>query len=128
MNDPVREYCRKKGYADHVIQGGIGYLVESWEQIVQSIANGETQYKYDYLNDLDGRQILEEVLKVANSDQRKRFSTRIEVADQRFLSLTISTRECLWGSKNAIKHGWTREKHWWYFRRPPNVDVAEWPA
>lgn len=82
---------------------------------MQSIANGETQYKYDYLNDLDGRQIVEEVLKVAKSDQR-------------FLSLTSPKRECLWGSKNAINHGWTREKHWWYFHRPPDVDDAEWPA
>ena len=31
MNDPVREYCRKKEYADHVIHGGIRYLVEFWD-------------------------------------------------------------------------------------------------
>ena len=95
---------------------------------MQSIANGDTQYIYDYLNDLDGRQILDEVLNVADPDQKSRFLKRIEVADQLFLSLAIPTMECIWGSKNAIKHGWTREKHWWYFHRPINVDDDEWPG
>jgi hypothetical protein len=125
-NDPVREYCRRRGYADHVIHGGMRYLVESWETVVQSIVNGETQYQDDYLNDMDGRQILDEVLSVATSEQRKEFSTRIEIADQRFLAIVIPTRECLWGDGNAKKHGWTRAKQWWYFHRPPNVDSHEW--
>jgi len=126
MNDPVREYCRKRGYADHVIQGGIRYLVESWERVVQSIASGEPQYQYDYLNDMDGRQILDEVLSVATSEQRDEYSTRIEIADKRFLAIAIPTRKCIWGEENEKKHDWKKEKHWWYFHRPPNVDNQEW--
>jgi len=119
MNDPVREYCRRRGYAEHVIEGGMRYLVESWEYVVQSVVNREIQFQDDYLNDMDGRQILEEVVTVATSEQKTEFFDRIEIADRRFLDVAVPTADSLWGNVNARKHGWTREKHWWYFSIVP---------
>ena len=126
MTDPVKEYCRKRGYADHVVRGGMTYLVESWEQTVESVARGEVQFQDDYLNDMDGRQIPDEVLAVVTDEQKTQFGQRIAKADQRFLAAVIPTTECLWGDQNAKKHGLTRENQWWYFNRPTNVDEREW--
>lgn len=125
MPDPVRAYCRTKGYAAHVVQGGMPYLVESWERVVESVVSGEVQFQDDYLNDMDGRRILEEALAVASPKQKAQFSERIAAADQRFLAVAVPTKECIWGDENAVKHRWKREKQWWYFHRPPNVE-HEW--
>ena len=53
MSDPVRDYLQKKGCADHVINGGLAGLVETWEGIVESVAEGYSLGLDDYLNDLD---------------------------------------------------------------------------
>jgi hypothetical protein len=127
MKDPVREYCRKKGYADHVIQGGMRHLVESWEKVVQSLIDGGVQYYYDYLNDMDGRQILEEVVGVATIEQKTEYCDRIKAADRHFLSIVTPTDKCIWGDENAMERGWTKNTNWWYFHRPPNIDDQEWP-
>jgi hypothetical protein len=126
MNDPVPEYCRRRGYAERVIEGGMRYLVESWEHVVESVVNGEIQFQDDYLNDMDGRQILEEVVTVATSEQKAEFFDRIEIADRRFLAVAVPTEDCIWGDANARKYGWTRETHWWYFYRPPKVEKNDW--
>ena len=121
MTDPVRDYLRSREYADHVVRDGLEGLVRAWEATVQSVAAGEEQYQDDYLNDMDGRSILEEALGVAPDAERSRWVDRVRAADDMIRSHLISTLECIWGEENANKHGYSRERDWWYYHRPMTV-------
>jgi hypothetical protein len=125
MNDPIREYCRQKGCADFVVEGGLDYLIPTWERIVDSVVKGEPQYQDDYLNDVDTRQIIAEVLPIATESQREAILERLEAADKRMHSAVVPTKECIWGKENAEQYGWSREEQWWYFTRPRNVE-SDW--
>jgi hypothetical protein len=121
-SEPVREYCRLKGYADHVVQGGLERLVRGWEAAVSYLLAGKPQYLCEYLNDLDGRCILEESLAMAHPEQRQAVALRVQAADDLFLNATVLTEECLWGPENEQSHGWTAAAHWWYYRKPKNYE------
>ena len=75
----------------------------------------------DYLNDLDGRQLLEEALAVAPKEQKEAFLKRVHHADELMKSLVESTERCLWGEEVAEAEGWTPKKNWWYFSKPINA-------
>src|SRR5690349_15137244 len=79
QTDPVRENCRQRRYADHVILGGLDGLVERWEERVASIADSERlgYLVEEYCNDLAGRRILWEVLPLATEEQRQAVTGRI---------------------------------------------------
>jgi hypothetical protein len=118
MIDPIKEYCRKKGYANHVVKGGLKYLVTNWERTVASITNGYSFGLDDYLNDMDGRKILNEVLDIATDEQKNLIEARIKIADESFFSLTSLSPRCIWGELNELKYGYSRDKDWWYYRIP----------
>ena len=120
--DPVRTYFKQRGCARHVVDGGLTGLVESWEQTVRSVASGYTLTLDDYLNDLDSRQLIDDVWSIAGEDQRGEVLVRLRQSDDLMRRVTRPLSVCLWGEKNAIQQGWTPEKNWWYFSRP--VDAA----
>jgi hypothetical protein len=126
MSDTVRDYLKSKGYAAHVVRGGLNRLVEDWEQIVNSIMRGEAQEYYEYLNDMDSRCILEEALMIAPAELANKFRKRVADADQRVQAYLEETDDCIWGAEVAAKRGYTREGEWWYFHRPRNIDES-WP-
>src|SRR5450631_1456598 len=104
--DVVRNYLQRLGCPDFVVQGGIARLIERWERVVASVVAGQEQFEDDYLNDMDGRGILEEVLAVAPPIERNLWSDRIAAADQRIRSHLLPTRECIWGKENAQSRGY----------------------
>ena len=78
-DESIKTYCKERGYADFVVEGGLDYLVSNWEKTVAYIARGYANMViYDYLNDMDGRRILAEVLPLANEGQRIRYLERIK--------------------------------------------------
>src|SRR5262245_44880879 len=109
MEDPVREYLRERGSSDRVIEGGLKGLVEDWEKTVRSIEDGYSLTLDDYLNDLDARQLIAEVLPVASDDQRAEVAARLRRADEKMRSLTRLTPVSLWGEEVAAEEGWTPE-------------------
>ncbi len=113
-----QEFLKEKGAADHVINGGLGGLVETWEKVVASVQQGYPFSLDDYLNDLDGRQLLEETLAVISEEERQEYHKRLQRADALMRTLVQPTEKCLWGDQAARSEGWTREKNWWYFFRP----------
>ena len=123
MTDLVKEYCRKQGYSHLVIEGGLEYLVAGWERTAADVAIGYCLEFEDYLNDLDGRRILEEVLKVASEEQRQFAEARTRSADTLFLARTIPSLQCVWGEHTEAKYGYSKEKDWWYYQIP-----KEWTA
>ncbi len=116
--DPVRDFLRQRGCPEHVIRGGLEKLVENWESVVESVKKGYPLGLDDYLNDLDGRQLLEEAMPVASREERKLCAERVRRADNVMQTLVKPAGMCLWGDKVARKEGWTAEKNWWYFTQP----------
>ncbi len=117
-SDPVRDFLRERGCPDFVVKSGLQGLVKGWENIVTSVKEG---YKFgldDYLNDLDTRQLLEEVLAVAPGAEKEKYSERVGRADKMMRKVVKSAGKCLWGNEVAETEGWTEEKNWWYFCQP----------
>jgi hypothetical protein len=116
--DPVGEFLRKRGCPEHVVRGGLRGLVESWDEVVRSVEEGYRLGLDDYLNDMDGRQLIEEVLHTAPADEKKTFLKRIRQADAKMQWLVKPAGRCLWGDETAVQKGWTSKKNWWYFFLP----------
>ena len=72
----------------------------------------------DYLNDVDGRQLLENALELASPEARAEIMPRVRSADHRILVLLAPAGRCLWGPIAAEDEGWTSERNWWYFQVP----------
>lgn len=120
--DPVREFLKRRGSADHVVRAGLPGLVESWESVVESVKRGYNLGLDDYLNDMDVRQLLDEALKLAKADQA--YIERVRGTDESMRRLVKPIGRSLWGEKNAKEHGWSAEKNWWYFAVPNNAGPA----
>jgi len=118
--DSVAEFLRKRGCPEHVVRGGLRGLAESWEEVVRSIEEGYSLGLDDYLNDLDGRQLLEEALAVAPAQEKKTALQRVRRADAKMQTLVRPSGRCLWGDETARQEGWTARKNWWYFSIPVN--------
>ena len=118
--DPVREFLKQRGCPEQVVRGGLQGLAESWEEVVRSIEDGYSLGLDDYLNDLDGRQLLEEALAVAPAQEKKTALQRVRRADAKMQTLVRPSGRCLWGDETARQEGWTARKNWWYFSIPVN--------
>ena len=117
-NDPVREFLAGRGAPEDVVSSGLDGLVAEWERTVRQIESGYPLGLDDYLNDLDGRQLLEDVLEVAAEVARDTATKRLEIADARARRNVRWVDECLWGARVADREGWTRDGNWWYFAVP----------
>jgi hypothetical protein len=122
--DAVRDYLKMKRCADFVVRDGLEGLVRGWERTAASVAAGQEQFQDDYLNDVDGRQILAEALAIAPPDERKSTEARVASADHLIRSHLLPTQACIWGDENAAKYGYDRARDLWYFHRPRVVDSS----
>ncbi len=116
--DPVADFLKARGCPAHVIRGGLVGLIESWEVTLGSVERGYTLGLDDYLNDMDGRQLIEEALGVAPEKDRKALADRLRRADARMKKFLAPARQCLWGDEVAEAEGWSARKNWWYFMKP----------
>lgn len=114
----IRDLLRRRGAPDHVVAAGLGGLVESWERTVAAIESGYRLGVDDYLNDMDGRQLLADVWSAAADVLRAPFAARVREADRRARAAMVPAGRCLWGADVARYHGWNPDDHWWYFMRP----------
>ena len=74
----------------------------------------------DYLNDLDGRQLIAELRDAFPGAASPTLLERIAAADALIEQAVSPVDECLWGEELADREGWTAEDNWWYFRLPRN--------
>lgn len=125
--ESVRDFLRRRGAPDVVVEHGLMGLVEQWERAVEDIARGYPLGLDDYLNDLDGRQLLHEALGAASDVDRARVRDRLAAADARARARAVIRDRCVWGEEVARYHDWNRERNWWYFAIPrePGRDLAE---
>ncbi|MBL8803195.1 MAG: hypothetical protein JNN27_14415 [Planctomycetes bacterium] len=117
----VADFLRARGCSAQVIDGGLAGLLARWAATVEELAAGYRWTFDDYLNDVDGRQILEEALEHAAHEERAAYSAALAVLDERADAWLSPPAECLWGAAVARAHGWTPERQWWYFRRPSEL-------
>jgi hypothetical protein len=116
--DPVGEFLRKRGCPEHVVRGGLQGLAENWEEVVRSVEDGYRLGLDDYLNDMDGRQLIEEALHIAHARDKETVLKRLRQADAKMQWLVKPADRCLWGDETARQEGWTAHKNWWYFSIP----------
>jgi hypothetical protein len=116
--DPVREWLKERGCPERVVKGGLAGLTAGWESTVAGVARGYDLGLDDYLNDMDGRELLHGALAKATASLRGRYEARIEAADRKIQAFLLPPGKCLWGAKEARARGWTPETNWWYFRLP----------
>jgi hypothetical protein len=100
------------------VEGGIERLVKNWKETVASIIQGYPLGLEDYLNDMDGRQLVEEVMPIIDPAKRQKFAERVRWADEQMRKVVRRRRHCLWSEETAAEQGWTPEKNWWYFSEP----------
>jgi hypothetical protein len=117
-SDAIQDFLRQRGCPDEVIEGGLEGLLRDWERMVEQVEAGYDLGLDDYLNDLDGRQLVEDLLALAPPEERDEARDRLWAADVRMKGLVRSTEACLWGEAVADSEGWTPERNWWYFSLP----------
>ena len=118
MSDPVRTYLRERGSTQHVVDRGLEGLVGDWEKTVESILQGYDFGLDDFLNDLDGRQLISELMALNEGSFGRRYQDRIRRADERMRQAVRFTSRCIWGEEAAAEHGWSPDRNWWYFSEP----------
>ncbi|TMQ74175.1 MAG: hypothetical protein E6K81_00835 [Candidatus Eisenbacteria bacterium] len=116
--DPVRRFLAERGVPAGMVAAGLPGLIAEWERTVAQIETGYPLGLDDYLNDLDGRQLLAEAVALAAADERPPATERIGRADARARAHLRAVGECLWGARVAEYEGWTPEVNWWYFAVP----------
>ena len=114
--DPVRERLKQLGTSEPVVRSGLEGLVNKWESVAAQIASGYKLDRDSYLNDVDVRQLIEEVVR-AVPDVAPEMLKRIQVADELTKRSTVPSK-CVWGDDVARKEGWTRKANWWYYVIP----------
>ena len=123
----TREFLRSRGCPEGVVAGGVDGLIEGWESVVSQVEGGYPLGLDDYLNDMDGRELiaaLQAAVSRALTPVQKR---RLEAVDARMKAVVKPLTHCLWGDRLAQVNGWNATKNWWYFSRPakPGPDLAQ---
>lgn len=116
--DPVRRFLEQRGSPEAVVAAGLPGLIADWEGTVAQIEAGYPLGLDDYLNDMDGRQLLAEALAIVPAPERPPAEARVRHADARARARLRAVRECLWGVRVAASEDWTPEANWWYFAVP----------
>lgn len=121
--DEVRVFLRDRGIADEVVAAGVEGLVARWEQAAREAERERYPFGVeDWLNDLDGRQLLHELAHAVKGAVAGAAAARLDEADQRVRAATEVAGECLWGDGLAKRMHWTPGVEWWYWRTPRVVD------
>lgn len=125
--DAVRELLRGRGCHETVVSGGLEGLIADWEGVAESIETGYGLGLDDYLNDVDGRELIAAIESGVPGAFTPSLRRRLAAADARARAALVPHVRCLWGERLAAGNGWTRESHWWYFMRPrtPGRELAE---
>lgn len=121
----VRAFLSARGCGEHVIAGGLDGLLEAWERTAEQLEHGYPLTLDDYLNDLDGRQLIEHVVEAVPEALTPAARKRLAAADRRVRGSTRERKRCLWGEALAQSEGWEAEREWWYWAEPksPGPDL-----
>lgn len=116
MEDKIKEFLQERACPRKLVEGGLDGLLDAWENLINDI---ETEYQLsldDYLDEVDVRQIIEELPVPLPPGSE----IRLQHLDSRFKAVTGETRKCVWGKNAAQDEGWSEQQNWWYYRVPLN--------
>ena len=117
--EAVREFLRARGAPESLVSGGLDGLIAGWERVAEAVERGyPLDTLDDYLNDMDLRQLIAEVLAAVSIPAKGTLATRLQTADMRIRAALVPAERCLWGATIAAKRGWSSAHEWWYFMRP----------
>ena len=122
LDDPMRDFIRRQGWAPHILRNGLDYLILRWGKIVSNVVDGKPQYYYDYLNDMDTRRILGEILDRFPNEIKSEDVQRVQDLDANIRKVLVPTKSCIWGENTAQKRNYTADIHWYYYHYPPVID------
>ena len=114
----VRAFLEGRGCDPAVAERGLHGLIADWEAVADALERGyPLDTLDDYLNDMDARQLIHEILaSVPRADRA--VAARLASADERVRARLAPRAECLWGGAIAASRGWRAQREWWYFMQP----------
>lgn len=112
-NDTIKAAMR--GKSELVQKDGLNYLIPKWKRFVAEYSGNEDLMD-EWLNSLDGRKIIDQILGLLPGRDRKWIEERLSPIDELFRLRTFETNECVWGASNEKSNGYNRASHWYYYR------------
>ena len=113
-----RGWLEARGVPDHVLAGGLAGLVGAWEDVAARLERGYALSPEDWLNDLDGRELIFELAQAVPEAVSEALDARLAAADARVRAATEASERCVWGDAAAAESGWAPEVEWWYWLAP----------
>jgi hypothetical protein len=120
----VRKFCEQRRFSRFVRDGGIDYLLRRWTRIVAHVEEGYRGIIEEYMNDMDARRIISELLPIASDEERARAEAVVPALDERFFKVTVPVDSCIWGAEFEANNGYRPDHDWWYYRLPIDVSRA----
>ncbi len=121
--DDVQVFLRDRGLADELVEAGAEGLVARWEQAARDAERECYPFGVeDWLNDLDGRQLIHGLGAALPGAFASALLARLEDADARIRSVAEVSLECMWGAGLAKRLRWSAKREWWYWLRPRKVN------
>jgi len=113
--DPVAEYFESRRVSEGVRRKGLRGLVADWAAIARSAAHYNLTL-YDWVNDLDLRDIIAGAMAVAPEGERHALRDALARADDAFRAETlVSARSPVHFSTSHVNE-YDPARQWWYFR------------
>ena len=115
--DAVARYLAARGVAILWRNIALRDIIAEWD----GIARGAARYDltiYDWLNDVDLRDIIAGTLAVAPEREQRDVRDAFDRADDLFRSATTETKQSVRGDAVATDDKHDQLRQWWYFRCP----------
>lgn len=116
--DKIKEVLKDK--SDLVRHDGLNYLIPAWQRFAEQYADPE-ELIYEWLNDLDTRKIIDEVLTTLSETERHIIERELKPLDDMVLAKTFEVNECVWGDEAEKEYAYNRQKNWYYYRMNNHV-------
>ncbi len=121
LDDPIRDFCWKKGCHYYTIIETFGELVPNWEHFAKKLLSEKYIDFFEYLFSLDGRSFLEELFE--KFDVPQSIVDRVKHIDNKLKIFLTPYPTSIFG-KEAIA-SMDKEKFWYYYVIPPYV-TEDW--
>ena len=108
--DKIKAVLKDK--ADFVQRDGLNYLIPNWQRFASKYADTEDLI-YDWLNDLDTRRIIGEILSTLSDTDRATIEQDLKIIDAEVIEKTFEINECVWGDKVERDNKYNRQKNWY---------------
>ena len=100
-DEAVTRFLKGRGVSDDVADSGFEGLITAWERTAAQVRAGYPLGLDDYLNDVDGRQLIEEAAMAVPEALTDSLQRRVEAADVAMQEAIAPADECLWGDELA---------------------------